>query len=75
MFREAGRAGGKWGRKLMGRVADRRKLEVSVFPPCPHQCPKSPNPLLFSSPLHPWSGARRVDATGPVVWRRGRERS
>ena len=57
---------GEGGQEAMGRVADRRKLEDSVFRPCPHQCPKSPTSLLFSSPLHPWSGARRVDATGQL---------
>lgn len=59
--------GGERGRgEPRERVADRKKLdrqEVSL-PSLPPSLSQIAHPFLFSSPLHRWSGTRRVDTTG-----------
>lgn len=50
----------------MERVADRRKLYRDGVPLSPPFLSQITHPFLFRSPLHPWSGAGRVDTTGQL---------
>ena len=54
------------GRKHMegGRQEEAVQRRGVSLPSLPPSLSQITHPFLFHSPLHPWSGARRVDTTG-----------
>ena len=64
------RGGESWGegegQEAHGEGSRQEEAGGVCLPSLPPSVSQITHPLLFSSPLHPWSGARRVDATGQL---------